>query len=32
MAIIRPFAAIRPAQEYAEKMISVPYDVIDRNE
>jgi uncharacterized protein (DUF1015 family) len=32
MAIIKPFAAIRPAQEYAEKMISVPYDVINRNE
>jgi len=32
MAIIRPFAALRPKEEYVEKVISPPYDVIDRKE
>lgn len=32
MAVIRPFAALRPAEQYAEKVISLPYDVMDRDE
>lgn len=32
MAIIKPFAALRPAEKYAEKVVSLPYDVMDRNE
>ncbi len=32
MAIIRPFKAVRPAQEVASKVASVPYDVVDRYE
>ena len=32
MAIIRPFAALRPKEEYAQKVISPPYDVINRQE
>ncbi len=32
MATIRPFKGIRPAKEYAEKVISLPYDVMSRKE
>lgn len=32
MAKIKPFAALRPATEYADKIISAPYDVISREE
>lgn len=32
MAIVRPFRAIRPAVNYAEKVISLPYDVMNREE
>lgn len=32
MAIVRPFCALRPASEYAEKVISLPYDVMNRSE
>ena len=32
MAIIRPFAALRPAQQYAEETIALPYDVMNREE
>ncbi|MDD4564546.1 MAG: DUF1015 family protein [Eubacteriales bacterium] len=32
MAIIKPFRAIRPKKEYAEQVISLPYDVMSREE
>lgn len=32
MAIVRPFRAIRPAKEKAEEVISLPYDVMNREE
>jgi len=32
MAIVRPFAALRPASAYAENVISLPYDVMNRIE
>lgn len=32
MAIVRPFKAVRPAREYAEEVISLPYDVMNRKE
>ncbi len=32
MALIRPFSALRPAKEFAEDVISLPYDVMDRRE
>lgn len=32
MAIIKPFQAIRPAKEYAEKIAALPYDVYNREE
>ncbi|HWQ79147.1 MAG TPA: DUF1015 family protein [Anaerovoracaceae bacterium] len=32
MAIVRPFRAVRPAKEYAERVISLPYDVMNREE
>ena len=32
MATIRPFKAIRPEEEYASKVISLPYDVMNRKE
>lgn len=32
MAIVRPFRAVRPAKDYAEKVISLPYDVMNREE
>jgi uncharacterized protein (DUF1015 family) len=32
MAIIRPFAAIRPAAEKADKIAALPYDVYNRQE
>ncbi|MCR5482508.1 MAG: DUF1015 family protein [Clostridia bacterium] len=32
MAIVRPFRAVRPEKEYAEKVISLPYDVMNREE
>ena len=32
MATVRPFKAIRPAQEYASKVVSLPYDVMNRKE
>lgn len=32
MATVRPFRAIRPAQKYADKVASLPYDVMNRKE
>lgn len=32
MAIVRPFPAVRPAKAYADKVISLPYDVMNREE
>jgi len=32
MAIVRPFRAVRPAKKYADKVISLPYDVMNREE
>ncbi|QIB69883.1 DUF1015 domain-containing protein [Aminipila butyrica] len=32
MAIIRPFKAIRPEKKYADKVVSLPYDVMNRAE
>lgn len=32
MATVRPFKAIRPAEKYAEKVASLPYDVMNRKE
>ena len=32
MAIVRPFRAVRPAREYADQVISLPYDVMNREE
>lgn len=32
MAIVKPFKAIRPAKEKAEEVISLPYDVMNREE
>ncbi len=32
MAIVRPFRAVRPAKEYADRVISLPYDVMNREE
>lgn len=32
MANIRPFSAIRPAKEYADRIAALPYDVYDRKE
>lgn len=32
MAIVRPFRAVRPAKEYADKVVSLPYDVMNREE
>ncbi|MGI6751371.1 MAG: DUF1015 domain-containing protein [Anaerovoracaceae bacterium] len=32
MATVRPFAAVRPAKEYADRVVSLPYDVMNRNE
>ncbi len=32
MSIVRPYRALRPAKEYAEKVISLPYDVMNRTE
>ena len=32
MATVRPFRAIRPAGEYAARVISLPYDVMTRKE
>ena len=32
MANIRPFKAIRPAKEYADKIAALPYDVYSREE
>ena len=32
MAIIKPFQAIRPAQEYAGQIAALPYDVYNRKE
>lgn len=32
MAVVRPFAAVRPSPQYAEKVISLPYDVMSREE
>ena len=32
MAIVRPFKAIRPISELADKVISLPYDVMNRQE
>ena len=32
MAIVRPFRAVRPAIEYSDKVVSLPYDVMNREE
>jgi len=32
MAVLRPFKAIRPDKKYAEEVISLPYDVMNRQE
>lgn len=32
MAIVRPFRAVRPAKDYADRIISLPYDVMNREE
>ena len=32
MATVRPFTAIRPEKKYADKVISLPYDVMNRQE
>ncbi|MEG0157359.1 MAG: DUF1015 domain-containing protein, partial [Anaerovoracaceae bacterium] len=32
MAIVRPFRAIRPSKKIADKVISLPYDVMNREE
>jgi len=32
MAIVRPFRAVRPAKAYADQVISLPYDVMNRKE
>lgn len=32
MAIVRPFKAIRPEKEYAGRVVSLPYDVMNREE
>lgn len=32
MATVRPFKAIRPGKEYAPKVLSLPYDVMNRKE
>lgn len=32
MAVVRPFRAVRPKKEYANKVISLPYDVMNRSE
>jgi len=32
MAVVRPFRGVRPAKEYADKVISLPYDVMNREE
>lgn len=32
MAILRPFPAVRPANELADKALSLPYDVMNRKE
>ena len=32
MATIKPFKAVRPAREYAEQVVSLPYDVMNRAE
>ncbi len=32
MATVKPFKAIRPAAKYADKVISLPYDVMNRKE
>ena len=32
MAIVRPFRAVRPAKEKAERVIALPYDVMNGEE
>ncbi len=32
MAVIKPFKAIRPDRKYVDKVIALPYDVMDREE
>lgn len=32
MAVIKPFRALRPANAYAEQLLSLPYDVMNRRE
>jgi len=32
MAIVRPFRAVRPSRELADKVVSLPYDVMNRDE
>ena len=32
MATVKPFRAVRPQKQYADKVISLPYDVMNREE
>ena len=32
MAVLKPFRAVRPAKQYAAQVISLPYDVMNRQE
>ena len=32
MAVIKPFKAIRPTEDFAERFVSLPYDVFDEDE
>ena len=32
MAVIKPFKAVRPGRKYADRVIALPYDVMDREE
>ena len=32
MAVIRPFKAVRPDRKYVDRVIALPYDVMDREE
>ena len=32
MAIVRPFRAVRPRKDLVEKVVALPYDVMDRKE
>lgn len=32
MSVVRPFRGLRPGREFAEKIASPPYDVLDSEE